>query len=441
MPGRLGAVGRHAIRQGIWFNTRLWTILVATLSWLILMLRQVPCHPTPDSAFPNAYLRMCYTDISTLYLVRDIATGKAIYAEIALEYPVLTGYMVMAGRFITGLLGHPAAGDLDFADRLAAAQTFFHVTAVALFCCFLVLVITHLKMSPDPTHALFVAASPLVMLAGLINWDLLAVMLTSVAIYLWMNKHPWWSGIVIGLAFSAKFYPAILLIAITLLCLRSGHYRPMALAWAGSVLAWTVVNLPVMVFTCDGWAYFWTTNSARGADLGSIWYVFKLVGLPMGHAATLARMLTIVAGLAICWLVARAPRRPRLTQIAYLLLFVFLAFNTVYSPQYCLWLLPIAVLARPDLRSLAGWTVSEVVYYVAIWGFLEGIIGPGSGSDWLYWFAVIVRITGELWFALLIVDDISRPWEDPVRQPLVDDPIGGVLDHSADGGILRIGHP
>jgi len=45
---------------------------------------------------------------------------------------------------------------------------------------------------------------------------------------------------------------------------------------------------------------------------------------------------------------------------------------------------------------------------------------------------VILRIFIQLWFALRVVDDIMRPWEDPVRLPMVDDPIGGVLDHAPD---------
>lgn len=440
MPGRLGAIGRHALRTGPWFDARFWLALAATCSWLVVMARQLPCAPNDESTFPNPYLRLCYTDISTLYLVRGIDTGEPLYSQVPLEYPVLTGFLIAAVRLVVALLGYRVSPDASYTERIEAAQVFFHLTAIGLFGCFLVLVLVHLKLSKNPRHTLIIAASPLVMLSGLINWDLFVVMLTSVAIYLWMKKYPLWAGIVIGLAFAAKFYPVILLIAITLVCLRAGKYRELLFTWGGAVLAWAAVNLPVMIVAFDGWSYFWTMNANRGADLGSIWYVLSLLGLPMGQAALYARLCTLIGGVAVVFLVATAPLRPRLAQVTFLLLFVFLAFNTVYSPQYCLWLLPILALARPDRYTVGVWTLAEAVYYVAVWGFLEGIIGPGSGSDLLYWLAVIIRIFVQLWVALIIIDDIRRPWEDPIRLPYVDDPIGGVVDHSADLGLLKIGN-
>ena len=121
-----------------------------------------------------------------------------------------------------------------------------------------------------------------------------------------------------------------------------------------------------------------------------------------------------------------------------LLLVVFLVFNKVYSPQYALWLLPLVVLARPKLFDVSVWTAGEIVYFVSIWGFLHGALGPGKNAEWVYWVAVMLRIFAQLWFALRVVEDIMKPWEDPVRQPMVDDPIGGVLNHAPDAGWVAL---
>lgn len=66
-----GAVGKHAKPGGVWFNPAPWTYLALTLSWLFLVLRQLPCRNSSDM-FPN----MCYTDITVLYYWRGLQDGK-----------------------------------------------------------------------------------------------------------------------------------------------------------------------------------------------------------------------------------------------------------------------------------------------------------------------------------------------------------------------------
>jgi hypothetical protein len=98
----------------------------------------------------------------------------------------------------------------------------------------------------------------------------------------------------------------------------------------------------------------------------------------------------------------------------------------VYSPQYVLWLLPLAVLARPRWRDILVWQGGEVFYFAAVWLYLGEYTAPGASGepDRLYWIAIVVRVLAELYLVAMVVRDILVPWRDPVRQDgLTDDPL------------------
>jgi len=282
--------------------------------------------------------------------------------------------------------------------------------------------------------ALFIAAAPVVMLSGLINWDMLAVALCSISLLLWARKHPMLAGVVIGLAASAKFYPIALVAVFFVLCLRSARMKSWGLLLLGSVLSFLAVNLPTMLTAPKAWAFFWMYSADRASDYGSIWYVISMMGLPIGSTAVTVTeaMCLAISGGVIVGLALSAPRRPRVGQIALLVLVAFLVFNKVYSPQYVLWLLPIVVLARPVVFDLLVFTASESLYYFSIWGLLGGGFGSPNDPAPLYWLAVMLRIGVQIWLVVRVVNDMWHPWLDPVRGPFVDDPIGGVLNHAPD---------
>jgi uncharacterized membrane protein len=94
----------------------------------------------------------------------------------------------------------------------------------------------------------------------------------------------------------------------------------------------------------------------------------------------------------------------------------FLLVNKVYSPQYVLWLLPLAVLARPRWRDQLVWQAAEVFYFASVWWYLDGELAPGGGEDaGFYWLAIAVRVSAQLYLCTMVVRDIWWPREDPVH--------------------------
>jgi len=145
-------------------------------------------------------------------------------------------------------------------------------------------------------------------------------------------------------------------------------------------------------------------------------------------------------------LILTAPRRPRVPQVFFLVLAVFLLGNKVWSPQYVVWLVPLVVLCRPRFWAYAAWQVAEVSYFFAIWAYLitvgigAGLVPPGSAggiSPGVYFAALLARFAAVVILAALVVRDILHPEADLVRAAGDDDPAGGCLDNTPDVVSLR----
>ena len=114
-----------------------------------------------------------------------------------------------------------------------------------------------------------------------------------------------------------------------------------------------------------------------------------------------------------------APRRPRFAQLAFLVVAAFILINKVYSPQYVLWLIPLAALARPRWRDFLIWQAGEVVYFLGIWFYLayttSGDKHQGLPTEG-YQLAIGPHLLCTLYLCAVIVRDILMPERDVVRE-------------------------
>jgi uncharacterized membrane protein len=440
-----GPLGRYAAVGRAWWNPLRVTLLVGTLVYLSGVVFRLPCRITvAGQPPPDHFKHLCYSDIGLLYAGRGLLQGNTPYLDYGsypvLEYPVLTGWFLELERLITRALGGMQGTDLADQQRVDSTLIFVDVNTVLLGALFLVALWALVRTPAGrPWDAMMLAASPCVAAAALINWDMLPVALTALAMAFWAGRRPGPAGVMLGLGAAAKLYPALLLGPLFLLCLRAKRKGDFVMTLSTFLVSWGLVNLPVLLLAPDAWRSFWQYNSERGADLGSIWYVLSLAGYPVPYLNWVSAGLFILCCVGILVLILYAPRRPRFGAMAFLVVAAFLMTNKVYSPQYVLWLLPLMILARPKWRDWLIFTAGELIYFVAIWWHLGGFLVPGDSSpDRIYWFSVLIRLCTQGWVVIMVVRDALRPEHDPVRVDDVDDPTGGVLDHAPDARWFQV---
>ncbi|MEU6877584.1 glycosyltransferase 87 family protein [Streptomyces sp. NPDC046712] len=440
-----GPIGRRAL-LGTGPLTPVGVIALVAIGMFALgMVQKIPCY---DWAWfrgtTSQYTHACYSDIPHLFAGRGFADGMVPYFDRLsgdiefLEYPVLTGLFMQVAAWLT-----PGGSDL-----MQREQTYWMVNAAMLLACAAVMAVcvarTHRRR---PWDGLLVALAPAFALTATVNWDLLAVALTSAAVLMWSRSRPLAFGILIGLATAAKLYPVLLLGPLLLLCWRAGRWREYGAALLGAAGAWLVVNLPIMLLAPEGWKQFYTFSTERNIDFGSVWLLIsQRTGEPIAPdtANTFAILLMFLACVGLGFLTLTAPRRPRFVQLAFLVVAAFVLTNKVYSPQYVLWLIPLAALARPKWRDFLIWQACEVMYFLGIWMYLAFTMSgnkQGLPTDG-YHFVVVLHLLGTLYLCAVIVRDILAPERDVVRQDGSDDPSGGVLDGAEDVFVRgRAAHP
>jgi len=383
----------------------------------------------------------CYTDIYPLYFAEGLSAGQVPYLQHPVEYPVVMGAAMQAVAWVVRPIADPSVRGREFYDVTVALLALFLVAGV--------LATAYCAGRTRRWTALLVALSPALILDAFINWDLIAMGLMMLALAAWAARRQWLAGVLLGLAVATKFYPVFCLGPLFLLCLRAGRMRAFWVTAGSAAAAWLAVNLPVALAAPRGWATFYTFNAGRGADWGAIWYFFEtehwpVVGGLSPHALNAVSLgVLAVACAAIAALALAAPRRPRLPQLIFLTVAAFVLTNKVWSPQYVVWLVPLAVLARPRLIAYALWQLAEIGYFYAIWGYLVTVVAgsqtAGAVSTGPYFAALIARFVTVLLLCALVVRDILRPDRDVVRADGADDPAGGVLSDAPDRYLLRLG--
>jgi uncharacterized membrane protein len=504
LPGALigGPLGRHA-RRGV-LPTLFLLVIVTVLACLAGYAQKFPCRDVGNWKHNYQYTRVCYSDILPLYSTEKLADGKTPYVDTPVEYPVVIGAAMQGGAKVAELAPSDnfIQRNATFFDATAVLLTIAALIAVmctaltagrrrmdAILLAAAPLLAFHAFTNWDLLAVAFTAA-------GLLAWSKKAPAVAGLLLGFGAatKAYPLLILLALGLlAYRAgrlRVWARCLAFAVGALAITYAVVWPFAGHYVGDGgkshnNLWKFVELnQKRRADWDSLAYVAeylgrTTTSLRIVVVSVVIGVVAVIATALwrpttravltagGVVALLATLVTVTAAYArgnggafsasaLNWageigmvialgaiglIVLTAPRRPRVPQIAFLVVAAFLLVNKVDSPQYSLWLLPLAVLAYPRWKPLLAWQLIEIFEVVMryLWFVFDDSTAHGKAGVSEGWFvsAVVLRQVAVIALAGLIVREIYHPKRDLVREAGVDDPAGGLLDGVPDRRVFE----
>jgi uncharacterized membrane protein len=363
-------------------------IALAILASLLSFAKFSHCENT-GWATPDQYIHACYSDLPALYEARGLNTNQWPYASAdnSVEYPVLTGVVM----YLT-----------SFAAKSPAS--YFNINILFLILLFIATVVMVRKIRPE--FAYLVPVAPAMIASLFINWDLWAIAAMMLAIYWFDRKQYLYSALLLGVSISTKFLPVFLLIPILFIFWREGRIKEAIKYIAISFGTWLVINLPFAITTPQGWWRFYKLNLERGPDWGSFWLALQQLGINLTNLNWLSILLLLIAFTTIAVLLFELQYTPTLASVSFFVLASVMLASKVYSPQYVLWLTPLAAIAltnKKDLHAFWVWQATEIIYHLAIWQHIAQVTDAkfGLGAT-AYAILTLVRIGGTIYLMVVL---------------------------------------
>ena len=363
-------------------------VALALFASLVSFAKFSPCENT-GWATPDQYIHACYSDLSALYVSRGLDTNTWPYAsdDNSVEYPVITAMVMYATSFVA-----------------KSPASYFNVNIFFLVLLFLATVIIVRKIRPE--FAYLSAIAPAMIASLFINWDLWGIATMMLAIYWFDRKQYLHSALILALSISTKFLPIFLLIPIAFILWRDTKLKELVKYVGVVAVTWLAINAPFALTTPTGWWRFFKLNLERGADWGSVWLALQQLGLNLTNLNYLSILLLLIGLTSIAIFLFELKHTPTLASVAFIVMAAVMVASKVYSPQFVLWLTPLAVIAlinKEDLHAFWLWQATEVIYHVAIWQHIASITDAKFGlGPTPYAILTLVRIAGTIYLMVVL---------------------------------------
>ena len=363
-------------------------VALAILASLLSVAKFSHCANT-GWATPDQYVHACYSDLPALFEARGLSTNQWPFAsdDNSVEYPVITA-MVM---YVTSFAAN-------------SPVSYFNINIFFLILLFIATVLIVRKIRPE--FAYLVPVAPAMIASLFINWDLWAIASMMLAIYWFDRKQFTYSALLMGLSISTKFLPVFLLIPIVFIFWRENKIKEAIKYIAIAFGTWLAINLPFAITTPTGWWRFYKLNLERGPDWGSFWLALQQLGINLTNLNYLSILLLLIALTTIAILLFEIKYTPTLASVSFFVLASVMLASKVYSPQYVLWLTPLAVIAltnKKDLHAFWVWQATELIYHIAIWQHLAQVTDAKFGlGPTPFAILTLVRIGGTIYLMAVL---------------------------------------
>jgi hypothetical protein len=363
-------------------------VVLAILAALLSVAKFSHCANT-GWATPDQYVHACYSDLPALFEARGLSTNQWPFAsdDNSVEYPVVTAMVLYATSFAAN-----------------SPVSYFNINIFFLILLFIATILVVRKIRPE--FAYLVPVAPAMIASLFINWDLWAIASMMIAIYWFDRKQYLASSVLLGISISTKFLPIFLLIPIVFIFWRDAKMKEAIKYLAITFGIWLAINLPFALTTPTGWWRFYKLNLDRGPDWGSFWLALQQLGINLTNLNYLSVLLLLIALTTIAILLFELKYTPSLASVAFFVIASVMLASKVYSPQYVLWLTPLAVIAltnSKDLHAFWLWQTTEIIYHIAIWQHLAQVTDAKFGlGPTPFAILTLLRIAGTIYLMAVL---------------------------------------
>ena len=442
-----GPLGRYAVplARG-WRRLAAGLVAASTVPMALSVALRGHCVDAGWSS-PDQFFHMCFSDLPATFTDQNLGARLGAFLVGGPDAPTPTHPP------LTALLLAATDGLVPDESATARAQFFFGVWTV-LITVLLALTVWFTAASTRrmPLRAAHVALSPVVALTAVLSPDLVGVMLAAAGLLAWSRSRPVVSGILLGLAISARTYPVLFILAIALIALRAGRGRTVLPVVGSAIVTFAAVAAVLAAGNPVGAMLAYSTWLRAEAGFGSPWVLGQLsrpdaaqslgFTFPDPIAPGLLSLLAVagwlVAVLVGAWFAWAGERRPGVAEVALVMVAIVLVTGKSFPVQASLWLVPLVALVGLRWRDHLVWAGAEALHFGAVWLYLAGSTVPDRGmpSGW-YLLFLLLRLLAIGWLVLqtwwLARDRMPR-----VVSPAETDPLAGPLTDAPDALLVRV---